>query len=177
MSVQTDPVPPVPEHTPPVQEDANTSGLERRFNHTWTRWFVSLREKVNVINETVASLSSIISGGFVAIDNGEAVARTITGTSGRINVTNGNGVSGDPTIDLDTTGVTAGAKSGGINTPSFTFDVYGRLTSESPIAYTSDSSASAGSATALPATPAGYITVSLNFGSGPVPVKIPYFDP
>lgn len=58
--------------------------------------------------------------------------RTITGTSGRITVTNGNGVSGNPTIDLNTTGVGAGTYT------SVTVDTYGRVTagSNTAIEYT-----------------------------------------
>lgn len=47
---------------------------------------------------------------------------TITGTSGRISVTNGNGVSGAPTIDL-----ASGVASAGTYT-SVTVDTYGRVT-------------------------------------------------
>ena len=49
--------------------------------------------------------------------------RTITGTAGRVTVTNGDGVSGNPTIDLATSGVTAGTYQ------SVTVDQYGRVTS------------------------------------------------
>ncbi len=49
--------------------------------------------------------------------------RTIAGTAGRVTVSNGNGVSGNPTIDLDTTGIVAGTYAG------ITFDAYGRATS------------------------------------------------
>lgn len=61
--------------------------------------------------------------------------RTITGTSGRITVTNGNGVSGNPTIDLNTTGVGAGTYN------SVTVDTYGRVTagSNTAIEYTAAS--------------------------------------
>lgn len=52
------------------------------------------------------------------------VTRTITGTSGRIAVTNGDGVAGAPTIDLVTTG-TAGTY------VSVTTDAYGRVTAGS----------------------------------------------
>lgn len=48
--------------------------------------------------------------------------RTITGTSGRVTVSNGNGVSGNPTIDLATSGVIAGTYT------SVTVDTYGRVT-------------------------------------------------
>jgi hypothetical protein len=48
--------------------------------------------------------------------------RTLTG-SARISVTNGNGVSGNPTLDLTTSGITAGTYAG------ITFDTYGRATS------------------------------------------------
>lgn len=48
--------------------------------------------------------------------------RSIAGTAGRIGITNGNGVVGDPTIDLLTTGVTANTYT------KVTVDVYGRVT-------------------------------------------------
>ena len=48
--------------------------------------------------------------------------RTLTGTAGRISVTNGNGVSGNPTVDLATTAVTPGTYN------SVTVDAYGRVT-------------------------------------------------
>jgi hypothetical protein len=55
-------------------------------------------------------------------------ARTITGTSGRVVVANGNGVSGNPTIDLDNSGVTPGTYN------SVTVDTYGRVTAGSAAA-------------------------------------------
>lgn len=51
--------------------------------------------------------------------------RTITGTAGRIGVTNGSGSGGDPTIDLAT--VTVGSTVAGGHT-KFTVDGYGRIT-------------------------------------------------
>lgn len=47
--------------------------------------------------------------------------RTITGTSGNIAVTNGDGVLGNPTLNLETTGVTTGTYN------SVTVDTYGRV--------------------------------------------------
>ena len=59
MSVQSDPLPPVPEHTPPLKEDEISRGMLRFFNQTWTRWFVSVRDKVNVINASVVNLGDV----------------------------------------------------------------------------------------------------------------------
>lgn len=177
MSVETDAVPPVPEHTPPVQEDANNPSGTRKFNHVWTRWFVSLRAKVNVINEQLTSLSTLVGSGLVVMDGDNAIERSIEGTPGRINVQNGDGIGGNPTIDLIASGITPGTQAGGMNTPAITFDEFGMATGVSAVSYTDSSSATAGSAAALPATPAGYILVSIDLGSGPIPVKIPYFEP
>lgn len=52
--------------------------------------------------------------------------RSVAGTSGRITVTNGNGVSGDPTVDL--TSLTIGGSGVGTFTKG-TVDTYGRVTS------------------------------------------------
>lgn len=49
--------------------------------------------------------------------------RTIQGTSGRVGVTNGDGVANNPVIDLATTGVSAGTYA------QVTVDAYGRVTS------------------------------------------------
>ena len=64
--------------------------------------------------------------------------RTITGTAGRIGITDGAGLSGNPTIDLIATAVSAAdhntasltsvAGSQTVNTTSFSVDTYGRLT-------------------------------------------------
>lgn len=51
--------------------------------------------------------------------------RAITGTAGRVTVSNGNGVSGNPTIDLATSGVSPGTYT------SVTVDTYGRVTAGS----------------------------------------------
>src|SRR5690554_322403 len=109
MSVKTDPVSPAPDHTPPLEEDAANPSVGKKFNQAWSRWFVSLREKVNVINDVVASLSDLVGGGFIVVDGGEAIPREIRGTAGRIEVTNGDGLAGDPTIDVVTGNIIAGA--------------------------------------------------------------------
>lgn len=54
--------------------------------------------------------------------------RSVAGTAGRITVTNGDGVSGNPTIDLDTL-----ADGGGGSFLKFTRDTYGRVSGTSAV--------------------------------------------
>lgn len=68
------------------------------------------------------------SGLMVRTGTNTYTARTITGTTGRVTVSNGNGASGNPTIDLNTSGVTAGTYN------SVTVDVYGRVTAGTTVA-------------------------------------------
>jgi len=97
----------------------------------------------------LVALSGLTTTGIIARTSGGAMStRTITGTATRIGMTNGNGVSGNPTIDLITTAVQAGdyntesltSVSGvgsnsepfgtqTVNATKFTVDAYGRLTS------------------------------------------------
>jgi hypothetical protein len=55
--------------------------------------------------------------------------RNIIGTSGRIAVTNQNGVAGNTQVDLAASGVTAGTYGGGSSYPVIQVDSYGRITS------------------------------------------------
>ena len=97
----------------------------------------------------LVAISGLTTTGIIARTSGGAMAtRTITGTATRIGMANGNGVSGNPTIDLITTAVVAGdyntesltSVSGvgsnsepfgteTVNATKFTVDAYGRLTS------------------------------------------------
>lgn len=50
------------------------------------------------------ALHNLASSGIIArTGEGTVAARTITGTTGRVSITNGNGVSGNPTIDIAST--------------------------------------------------------------------------
>lgn len=64
-------------------------------------------------------------GGIFATATDTFAMRTLTGTSGRLTVTNGDGVSGNPTFDLASGVVTPGTYN------SVTVDTYGRVTSGS----------------------------------------------
>ena len=95
------------------------------------------------------AIADLTTTGMISRTSGGAMAtRTITGTATRISVSNGNGVSGNPTLDLITTAVTAGnyntesltsvSGAGGsgepfgtqtVNATKFTVDDRGRLTS------------------------------------------------
>lgn len=77
----------------------------------------------NTLLTAIAALAS--NGIIVRTSSSTAAARTITGTASNILVTNGDGVSGDPTINLISTAVTPGTYQG------ITFDAYGRATAAS----------------------------------------------
>lgn len=62
------------------------------------------------------------------------IRRTLTGTANRIGVTNGDGVSGNPTIDLAT--VTIGGSGAAANITKVTVDAYGRITNTSQASLT-----------------------------------------
>lgn len=167
MSVQTDPIPPVPEHTPPLREDGIGFKIGKLLNPAWTRWLGILREKINVISESLVNLGDV-SGTGILTKNGEVwVARELKGTSGEITVTNGTGDAGDPTIELDNSGVSAGTTLAGIAAPALTVDSKGRITGTTAVDYTI--SATAG------ASISGYIKITVKLGGTPTEVYIPYY--
>ncbi len=108
------------------------------------------------------ALAGLTTTGMISRTASNTVAtRTITGTATRISVSEGAGISGNPTIDMITTAVTAGnyntesltsvSGAGGsgepfgtatVNATKFTVDAYGRLTSATnvPIATAAEGS-------------------------------------
>ncbi len=107
MSVETDPIPPVPEHTPPQKGDEHARDPSKYFSQVWTRWFVSLRDKINVINESLINLIDVTGTGFVVKSGVSWFTRTFLGTTNRVTVTNGTGA-GNPTVDVVTADLVAG---------------------------------------------------------------------
>ncbi|MEQ7799551.1 hypothetical protein ABDJ41_07025 [Pedobacter sp. ASV1-7] len=79
--------------------------------------------------DTDLSAIAVLSGtGLITrTADGAAAVRTIVGNNG-ISLTNGNGVNGNPTVGLATSGVTAGT----YNSANITVDEYGRVTSATP---------------------------------------------
>jgi hypothetical protein len=78
------------------------------------------------------ALHSLATTGLIARTGaGTVAARTITGASGRVSVNFGDGVSGNPAIDLATSGVTANTYGSSSAIPVITVDAYGRITAAS----------------------------------------------
>lgn len=121
MSVEDEPVPPVPRTTPPI----NPAEPRGTFVIDWAQWFEHLRRKINIINESLVNLANLGDITGYLVKNGALwAARTLTGASGNISVTNGDGTGGDPVFDLVPTGVTPGSYT---NT-DLTVDAFGRIT-------------------------------------------------
>lgn len=74
-------------------------------------------------NDDLGAIAGLTSTGLVArTAAGAAAARSIAGTAGRVSVANGDGVAGNPTIDLAASGVVAGTFT------KLTVDAFGRAT-------------------------------------------------
>lgn len=92
-------LPPAPEQLPPLREDYAKGDQGKLFHHAWTRWFLTIREKVNVISGSLVNLGSTGGTGFMAKDGDNWTPRTIEDTA-YTEVTNGDGISGNPVVDL-----------------------------------------------------------------------------
>lgn len=94
------PIPPEP-NTVPVLKDGKDV-----FDHNWLRWLGQVRTKINVLNESIVNLATLTGFGILVKNGAQWALRQIVAGFG-ITVTNGSGVSGNPTVeanlvDLDT---------------------------------------------------------------------------
>lgn len=108
----------------PVPHDTDLTDEEGKLNPHWMRWFLKVRNKINVIESSLVNLSTATGTGFPANDgSGNWTYRIVKGTTGNIDVTTGDG-SGDPTVDLPTiVGLTPGA----YTNVNITVDTKGRV--------------------------------------------------
>lgn len=106
---------------------------------TWTNPAGSAGNPTPVLANDLAALEGLGSTGIAVRTGSDTWAqRSIAGTSGRITATNGDGVSGNPTLDLATV-LTAGGPTGAAGTvPVITWDAYGRITALTSAAITGE---------------------------------------
>lgn len=71
-----------------------------KLTPAWIQWFQQLVAKINVLDPSAVALLETTGSGFISTDPAGSNARTITGTAGRLTVTNGDGVAGNPTLDV-----------------------------------------------------------------------------
>src|SRR5207253_4877446 len=63
---------------------------------------VACNNNVQTLDATLTALAAYNTNGLLTQTSADTfTGRTVTGTSNRISVSNGNGVSGNPTIDID----------------------------------------------------------------------------
>lgn len=85
-----------------------------------TAWVLA---NTQAIDAGLTSFAALATTGLLVRTGAAAYeSRAVTGTSGRVVVTDGDGVAGSPTIDLDVSGVTAGTYT------KVVVDLYGRVT-------------------------------------------------
>lgn len=75
---------------------------------TWVNGAPGITSGVQAYSDALASVAGLSSSGLVTINGTTAVSRTMTGTTNQITVTNGDGVSGNPTFAIASNAVLPG---------------------------------------------------------------------
>ena len=89
-----------------------------------------VNDGVQPFSSTLDALSSFNTNGImVQTDTSEFIGRTITGTASQVTVTNGDGVSGNPTVSLAESGITADTYGSSTEIPVITYTAQGIATS------------------------------------------------
>jgi len=96
------------------------AGANNSTSAATTAWVRGFAQPLATGLTAIAALATF--GGLYQTSSGVYATRVLAGTAGRVTVANGDGVAGAPTIDLATTGVTAGTYT------KTTVDAYGRVT-------------------------------------------------
>lgn len=94
MSVEDEAVPPIPQLEPPIDKNPSANS---RFTHNWMRWFIYVRAKINVLNALLVNFSKLVGQGFPSLNEVNWNLRTMS-TGPGVDVTNGDGVAGNPTF-------------------------------------------------------------------------------
>ena len=105
---------------------------------------------VIALTGAVGSINGLSGSGLLTLQNGSSVGSVqIAGTAGEIVVTDGNGLSGNPTIGLDVSGVVAGTYGSGTQVAQITVDSKGRITSATDVTITGSTNIVGGAANQL----------------------------
>lgn len=135
------------------------SDLSALYYYNGTAW-----ADIRALDADLSAISALTTTGFIIrTGEGSAVTRLLTPGTG-ISISNADGVSGNPTITLSNTSVTAGSYGSATAIPTFTVNAQGRLTAAGTVGVTPTWF----SVTGKPTTIAGYgITDDLKLGTFP----------